>query len=109
MLKKIGTVKDWIAEDPSVRLTHPKLQEGVYIASLRFHKKGVKCTYSSHTPEGQPMVPFFGNQCPYQVKGLINYSGYAIHTIFGCGGNAALSNELAEDPHWTEFKDSNEK
>lgn len=100
-MKTLGTLKEWIDKDPEAYLSHPDLQDGVLVFNAKYHPKGIPCTYMSHHPNDDPMVPYFGSQCPYVVKGTVRFRAHVIHTSFGSGVYTALPDELALDDRWS--------
>lgn len=103
-MKLVGTLMEWMERDPKVSVTHPKLQESVIVMNAVYYPDGLDCSYCSHRPDGEPMIPYFGNQMPYVNKGKINYLAHVVYMYAGCGSTMPLPRSLAEDPNWEESK-----
>ena len=104
-MKTIGTLKEWLVHKPDAILAHPDLQMSVEVTNFKFHAKGEKCTYYSHHPDGEPMTPWFGAQCPYEVNGKVFWTALFVYTFAGCGSTYPISKRLAEDNRWEEVVD----
>ncbi len=82
---------------------HPKLQVGVTIKGLEFFPNGQACIYYSHTPAGDPMVPYFGTQVPYEVKNRkMKWFAWVEYRLAGLGHSTVIPQHLADSNEWVE-------
>lgn len=97
-MKKIGTALEWFQQEPEALITNRKLlQVGVSVRVTGYYPDGVECTYESSLPGGEPRI-WFGNKCPYLVRGTVQFVVHAM--LEGSGGLTALSTDHAMDPNW---------
>lgn len=92
---------------PEAGYTHAALQEGVEVTKVQFHPEGIKCVYPSRYPDGEPMKPYFGPQCPYMVEGRVNYLANFFYWPGGIGGVQAITSVFAEDENWKVYERKN--
>lgn len=102
-MKKIGTIDEWIKENPNAILTNDKvLQPEVGIIHFEKRSELFKADYASLTPNGKPVI-WYGPSGFYRQKGMFRYSCHTV-SIFSNGGSQVLSDEQANDPNWHEWE-----
>lgn len=114
-MKVLGTIDEWLNLDPKAYLTNKNFvrQKGVAFHCIEKHSEPFMCSYPiSSCPHAYDdtdnlhRTPFiyFGNQCPYIVKGSFTYSAGIVFYPSGAGASFPLSTEMVSDPNWERYE-----
>lgn len=114
-MKYLGTIDEWAKFDTKTYVTNKKFvrQKGVAFYNITKHDTDQLITYpigfrpydnaDSENIHVTPLI-YFGNQCPYMVKGKFRYTCGVVFYPTGSGGTFPLSDEMLNDPNWEKYE-----